>query len=67
LHDGLDLLAEFLVGNPEYRGIDELGMHDEKVLRLLRVDVHPTRDDHERRPVGEVQVAVLVDVAHVAQ
>jgi hypothetical protein len=42
-------------------------MHDQEVLRLLRVDVHAARNDGERRPVGQVQVAVFVDVPHVAQ
>ena len=67
LHDGLDLLAELLVRHPEHRRIDELGVHHQQVLRLLRIDVHPARDDHERRPVREVDVTVLVDVAHVPQ
>ena len=67
LHDSLDLFTEFLVRNPKHRRIDELGVHDKKVLRLLRVDVDPARDDHERRPIGQVQVAVLVDIPHVAQ
>ena len=42
-------------------------MHDQQVLHLLRVDVHPTRDNHERRSVGEIEVSVIVDVTHVAQ
>src|SRR6516164_10323077 len=43
LDDRLDLLTELVVGNTEHRRVDEFGMHDQQVLRLLRVDVHPTR------------------------
>ena len=34
---------------------------------LGRVDVHAARDDHVRRAVAHVQVAVRVEVAHVAE
>jgi hypothetical protein len=42
-------------------------MSDEHVLGLLRIDVHAARDDHVRLPVGQVQVAVLVEVPDVAE
>jgi hypothetical protein len=56
LDDGFNLLAELVVGYTEDGRVDQFGMHDQQVLRLLRVDVHPARDDHERRPVGQVHV-----------
>src|SRR5436309_12043808 len=33
---------------------------------VLRIDVHATRDDHVRLAVGEVQVALVVEVTDVA-
>ncbi len=35
LDGGLDFLAEVVVGNAEDRGIGDLGVGDEEVLRLL--------------------------------
>jgi hypothetical protein len=42
-------------------------MHHEKVLRLLGVDVHATRDDHVSLTVGQIEVSVGVDMADVAK
>jgi len=36
LHDGLDLLAELLVGHAEHGDIGHLGMADQQVFDLLR-------------------------------
>ena len=66
LHDALDLFAHLLVGHAEHRGVHHLRVGDEQVLGFLRVDVHAARHDHEVAPVGEVEVAVVVEVAHVA-
>src|SRR5271170_558409 len=41
-------------------------MCDEQVLTLLRIDVDPARDDHERGAVGKKKVAIAVEVADVA-
>ena len=43
------------------------GVPDQHVLGLAGVDVHAARDDHVRHPVGQVHVAVVVDVADVAE
>ena len=43
------------------------GVADEHVLGLARVDVHAAGDDHVRHAVGQVEVAVVVDVADVAE
>ncbi len=66
LDDRLDLLAEVLVGHADDRRVEDLGVRDQQVLGLLRVDVHAARDDHVRLAVGQVEVAVGVDVADVA-
>ncbi|CKT39602.1 Uncharacterised protein [Mycobacterium tuberculosis] len=41
-------------------------MGDQEVLRLLRVDVHAAGDDHVVAPAGQEQVAVVVEIADVA-
>ena len=41
-------------------------MRDQEVFALLRVDVDTAGDDHERRSIGQVEVAVVVDVADIA-
>jgi hypothetical protein len=67
VHHGLDLFAEVLVGHAEHGHVEHLGVHGEHVLGLLGVDVHAAGDDHVRLAVGEVEEAVLVDVADVAE
>ena len=66
LDDGLDLLAELVVRDPEHGGVGHRRMRDEHVLGLLRIDVDAARDDHVRLAVGEVEIALLVQVADVA-
>src|SRR6516164_1992214 len=67
LHHSLDLLAHFLVRHAEHRDVSNVRMGDQHVLGLLRVDVHPARDDHVGLSVGEIEVAVLVEIADVAE
>ncbi len=42
-------------------------MSHEKILDLLRIDVHAARDDHETAPVGQEQEAVVVQPSDVAE
>ncbi len=67
LHDRLHLFAEVLVGDTDDGDVGDLRVHREDVLRFLRVHVHAARDDHVRLAVGEVEEAVLVDLADVAE
>ena len=66
LHDAVHTLAHLGVGDAEHRDVVDLRVVDEQVLGFLRVDVHAARHDHERAAIGEEQVAVVVEVAHVA-
>ena len=66
LHNGFDLFAQVVVGHAKNGGVGHLRVRDEQVFALLRVDVHATRNDHERAAIGEVQKAVGVKVTHVA-
>ena len=54
------------LGTPNTAASTTLGWVIRRFSHLLRVDVHAARDDHEGRAVGEVEVAVVVDVADVA-
>ena len=65
LHNGLDLLPHLGIGHPDHRHISDLRMQGQRVLHLLGVDVHPTRDDHEILPIGEVKVTLVIDVPEV--
>ena len=66
LHDGVHALTHLRVGDAEHRGVHHLRVGDEEVLGLLRVDVHAARHDHEVAAVGEVEVALVVEVPDVA-
>ena len=67
LHHRLDLLSHFLVGDAHHGHIGHLGVHDQDVLDLLGIDVDAAADDHEGGPVGQVKVALVIDVAHIAK
>ena len=55
------------LGTPNTATSTTFGWVDEHVLGLLRVDVHAAGDDHVRLAVGEVEEAVVVEVADVAE
>ena len=54
-------------GTPNTATSATFGCVDQQVLRLLRIDVDAARDDHVGLAVGQVQVALGVDVADVAE
>ena len=66
LHDGVEDLAPLVVGHAEDGAVDDVGVLVEAILDLARIDVHAARDHHVALAVGEVEVAVLVEVAGVA-
>ena len=66
LDDGLDLLAPVGVGDAEHGDVADLRVGEELALDLGRVDVHAAADDHVDLAVAEEQVAVLVELADVA-
>ena len=67
LHHRFDLLAELLVGHAQHCAVSHLRVVDQHVLGLLRVDVHPARDDHVGLAVGQVQVTLGVDIADITE
>ena len=42
-------------------------MGDDEVLDLLRIDVHAAGNDHEALAVGEIEIAVRIDLPDIAQ
>ncbi|CDZ91665.1 hypothetical protein RHRU231_860046 [Rhodococcus ruber] len=65
LDDRPDRFAHLGVGHADHRDVEHLGVQGECVLDLLRVDVDPAGDDGEHGPVGEEEVAVLVEISDV--
>ena len=59
-------LPHVVVGHADHGDVEHRRVQAEQVLDLLRVDVHAAADDHERLAVGEEQVALVVEVAEVA-
>ena len=66
LDHGHRVLAVTVVGDAEHRAVDHVGVPVQHVLDLAGVHVHPGPDEHVAEPVGEVEVAVVVEVADVA-
>src|SRR6185437_11004557 len=67
LHHRLHFLAEILVRHADDRDVGDSRMGDQEVLRFLRIDVDAYGNDHEGLAVGEVEIAVGVELADIAQ
>src|SRR6185437_638820 len=63
---GADLLAVLVVGDAHDRGLPDRRVLVEHLLDLARVDVVAAADDQLLLAVHDVEVAVLIDAAHVA-
>src|SRR3546814_2170028 len=42
-------------------------MGDEQIFDLLRIDIHAARDNHEALSIGQIQIAVGVDMPDIAE
>ena len=67
LDEGVHHVAEIVVGQTDHRARVHALMLQQRGLHLGRVDVRPAAEDHVACPVGEVQVAVGIEVPHVAE
>ena len=67
LDRGDDDLAPFVVGDAHDADVADRGMAEQHRFDLGRVDVDAAADDQVRAAVGEEEVAVVVDVADVAE
>src|SRR5205823_12637798 len=66
-HDkGDDLLAPIRVRASNDRGLDQIGVAQQHLLDLARIDVAAAGNDHVLRAVAQGQKAVLVDAAEIA-
>ena len=67
LDRGDDDLAPLVVGHADDTGVADRRVPEQHRLDLGRIDVHAAADDEVGAAVGEEEVAVLVDVADVAE
>ncbi len=67
LDDGFDFLAELLVRDADDGDIGDFGVVDEDIFGLLGVDIDPAGDNHMGAAIGEVEEAVFIDPANVAE
>ena len=67
LHHGFHRLAQLVVRHADHRDVGHLRVADQHGLGFLRVDVHAAGNDHEGLAVHQVQVAVGVHAADIAQ
>jgi hypothetical protein len=66
-HDNrFDFFAELGVRHAEHGHIGNLGMRLQQVFAFLRIDVHATGNDDVITPIGQVQIALGIDMANVA-
>ena len=67
LDDGEHRFAPLLVGHADDRRVADRGVLEQDRVDLGRIDVHAAGDDQVGAAVGEEQVAVVVEVADVAE
>ena len=67
VHDRVDAVAQILVREPDDRARAHGGMGVEGGLDLGRIHVRAADENHVRLAIDQVQVAVLVEIAHVAE
>ena len=60
-------LAPLGIGNADHRDVADGRMREQLGLDLRGIDVDAARDDEVRRAIGEEQVAVVVEIADVAE
>src|SRR5215210_3332815 len=65
--EGLDGLTPVLVGDAYRDGLGHVGVLEEDLFHLARVDVVARGQDHVLLPVHDVEVAVLVHLRNVAR
>src|SRR3546814_19720539 len=55
------------VCSSDLRHIGDFGVGDEMIFDFLRIDVHSAGDDHEALAVGQIEEAIFINFAHIAQ
>jgi len=59
-------LAPVVVGYAEHRRVTHRGMRQQRGLHLGGIDVHAARNDHVDLAVAQVEIALIVELTHVA-
>jgi hypothetical protein len=67
VHQRVRHLAEVLVRHADHQTGQHCGMLGQGVLDLGGIDVAPADGEHVHPAVGQVQVALLVEPAQIAQ
>ena len=67
LHDGVRHLAQVVVGNANHQAGQDIRVRGQRRLDLGGVDVAAADGEHVDPPVVEIEEAVGVEVAEVAQ
>ncbi|VTR64492.1 hypothetical protein DESC_190109 [Desulfosarcina cetonica] len=65
-HQGLDLFTEIGVRNTDDGDLGDLGNLGDHLLDFGRIDILPAADDHVVLAVGQVVIAFLVEIGHIA-
>src|SRR5215831_5458488 len=66
LHDRVNAITEIVVGDPNHGAGGDEWMLLERGLDLGGIDVGASDQNHVGAPVGEIEIAVLVEPADVA-
>ncbi len=66
LDDGVDPAAPLVVPQSDHDDVGDLRVVDQRRLHLRGEDVGAPGDDHVDATIGDVEVTVVVEVAHVA-
>src|SRR5215510_9128084 len=64
--EGLDLLTELVVGNADDSDVLHVGVPEDRGLDLGRVDIDAAGDDHVLGAIGDEEIAVIIELADVA-
>src|SRR4051794_25115570 len=65
LDDSFHFFAKLIVWHTKHGDIGNLWVSEKNVLNLLRVDIDPAGNDHEILAVGQVKVAVGIDMSDI--
>ena len=67
VHQSMRHLAEIIVRYADHQTGQHRGVFGQCVLDLGRVDVATTYGEHVHSPIGEIEIALLVEPAEVAE
>ena len=60
-------LAHLRIRDPEHRRIHHRGVGNQRIFRLLRIDIHAARNDHIGFAVRQMQIPIRIQIPHIPQ